>query len=156
MCIKHVKLILEESQNYAIQGSHFFQILKKYVHQLSKTKFGILDLKGNMPVGKLEYLMLCSEIHKQQSFRILTPIKKNVLCDIPVEEVNVRRYVLTYFRTSSSLDKLKSFLILLALLGPLILGFSVSVKPGRSCSPAKWIQIEFQSFNISSGQLKLM
>jgi hypothetical protein len=49
--------------------------------------------------------------------------------------VKVRRYVLTYFLTSSSLDKLKSLRILEALLGPLILGFSTSVKPGKSLSP---------------------
>ena len=43
--------------------------------------------------------------------------------------------MLTYFRTSSSLERLKSFRILDALFGPLILGFSVSVNPGRSFSP---------------------
>ncbi len=53
----------------------------------------------------------------------------------PVEETNVRRYVFTYFLTSSSLVRLKSLRILVALLGPLILGFSVSVSPGRWLSP---------------------
>ncbi|CAA6658858.1 unnamed protein product [Spirodela intermedia] len=48
---------------------------------------------------------------------------------------SVRRYVLTYLRTSSSLERLKSFLIFEALFGPLILGFSMSVNPGRSFSP---------------------
>jgi hypothetical protein len=55
--------------------------------------------------------------------------------NIPVLVVNVRRYVLTYLRTSSSLLRLKSLRILEALFGPLILGFSMSVKPGRSFSP---------------------
>lgn len=54
---------------------------------------------------------------------------------LPDFVVNVLRYVLTYFLTSSSLERLKSFRILDALFGPLILGFSVSVKPGKSFSP---------------------
>lgn len=45
------------------------------------------------------------------------------------------RYVLTYFLTSSSLVRLNSFRIFEALFGPLILGFSISVSPGRSLSP---------------------
>jgi len=58
-----------------------------------------------------------------------------LLLFLPVAETNVRRYVFTYFLTSSSLVRLKSLRILVALLGPLILGFSVSVRPGRSLSP---------------------
>ena len=54
---------------------------------------------------------------------------------LPDFVVKVRRYVLTYFLTSSSLDRLNSLRILDALLGPLILGFSMSVKPGKSFSP---------------------
>ncbi|RNA22549.1 hypothetical protein BpHYR1_030886 [Brachionus plicatilis] len=41
----------------------------------------------------------------------------------------------TYLRTSSSLVKLNSFLILLALLGPRTLGTILLVKPSISCSP---------------------
>lgn len=49
--------------------------------------------------------------------------------------MKVLRYVLTYFRTSSSLERLNNLRIFEALLGPLILGFSTSVNPGRSLSP---------------------
>ncbi len=41
----------------------------------------------------------------------------------------------TYFLTSSSLERLKSLRILVARLGPLILGISLSVRPGRGLSP---------------------
>lgn len=41
----------------------------------------------------------------------------------------------TYCRTSSSFDKLKSFLILLALFGPSLRGIVTSVRPGISPSP---------------------
>lgn len=54
---------------------------------------------------------------------------------LPFFVVNVRRYVLMYFLTSSSLDRLNSLRILDALFGPLILGFSISVRPGKSFSP---------------------
>jgi len=54
---------------------------------------------------------------------------------LPAFVVKVRRYVLTYFLTSSSLDRLNSLRILDALFGPLILGFSTSVSPGKSLSP---------------------
>ena len=53
----------------------------------------------------------------------------------PALFVKVLRYVLTYFLTSSSLVRLNNFLIFDALFGPLILGFSMSVNPGRSLSP---------------------
>jgi len=54
---------------------------------------------------------------------------------LPAFVVKVRRYVFTYFLTSSSLDRLNSFRIFDALFGPLILGFSTSVRPGKSLSP---------------------
>lgn len=46
-----------------------------------------------------------------------------------------RGLLTTYWRTSSSLDRLNSFLILLALLGPRRRGMVVSVRPGMSFSP---------------------
>lgn len=55
--------------------------------------------------------------------------------NLPAFVVKVRRYVFTYFLTSSSFDRLNSFRILDALFGPLILGFSTSVRPGKSLSP---------------------
>ena len=58
-----------------------------------------------------------------------------LLTFLPDFVVKVRRYVLTYFLTSSSLERLNSLRILDALFGPLILGFSISVNPGKSLSP---------------------
>ena len=55
-------------------------------------------------------------------------------------------YVLTYLVTSSSLLRLKSLRILVARLGPLCRGFSSSVSPGSSASPAD------QHPKISRGQ----
>jgi hypothetical protein len=73
----------------------------------------------------------------------------------PVEETNVRRYVFTYFLTSSSLVRLKSLRILVALLGPLILGFSVSVSPGRWLSPGSHQVITvIQNFSQSTSWLR--
>merc|ERR1719470_612107 len=46
-----------------------------------------------------------------------------------------RGLLITYWQTSSSLVKLNSFLILLALLGPSLLGMVLSVSPGISASP---------------------
>merc|ERR1719470_332630 len=46
-----------------------------------------------------------------------------------------RGLLITYWQTSSSLVKLNSFLILLALLGPNLLGMVLSVSPGISASP---------------------
>ena len=59
-----------------------------------------------------------------------------LLCDLPSLPSKVRLYVFTYLRTSSSLVRLKSFLILEALLGPLKRGLSSSVSPGNSPGPA--------------------
>merc|ERR1719516_40104 len=46
-----------------------------------------------------------------------------------------RGLLMTYWHTSSSLVRLNSFLILLALLGPNLLGMVLSVRPGISASP---------------------
>merc|ERR1719319_934734 len=53
-----------------------------------------------------------------------------------------RGLLITYWHTSSSLVRLKSLRILLALLGPSLLGMVLSVRPGISASPFLTIAME--------------
>merc|ERR1719348_2810888 len=55
------------------------------------------------------------------------------LCFLP--SFRGRGLLMTYWQRSSSLVRLNSFLILLALLGPSLLGMVLSVSPGISASP---------------------
>lgn len=68
----------------------------------------------------------------------------HIIVHLPIEQASYTIYLpsfcgrgllTTYWRTSSSLDRLNSFLILLALLGPRRRGMVVSVRPGMSFSP---------------------